>query len=55
MQGLSTFVCQAVSGETQASTKKVYQQCLKEWAGWYVRVPDSAIFAPKLVNVYIIV
>ena len=35
---------------------KVYQQCLKKWAGWCAQqgVPDNAISAPKLANFWYI-
>ena len=37
---------------TQASTTKFYQQCWKEWAGWYaeVAVPKNAISLPNLAE-----
>ena len=45
---LSLSVCQAVTGSTQSSIIKVYQQFWLEWADWYAYegVPKSAIFIP---------
>ena len=39
-------------GATQASMSKVYQQCWKEWAGWFARqgVPNNTISTHKLAN-----
>ena len=51
-EGLSSSVCQVMAEVTQASTTKVYQQCWKEWAGWYVQkgVPNDVISVPKLAD-----
>ena len=51
-QGFSSSVCQAVTGATQMPMSRVYQQCLKEWAGWCAQqgLPSNAISAPKLGN-----
>ena len=38
------------------STTEVYQQCWKEWLGWYVQggIPNNTISAPKLVSFWLI-
>ena len=55
-QGFSLSVCQAVAVAAQASTAKVYQQYLKEWAGMctYEGVSNSVISASKLLMLYFI-
>ena len=51
-QWLSSSVCQVVAGVTRVPTRKVYQQCLMEWAGYCAQegIPNNATSASKLAE-----
>ena len=51
-KGFSSSVFKAIAGATQAYGTKVYEQCLREWAGWCAQggVPNNAMSVSKLVD-----
>ena len=52
--GFSSSISHAVAWVTQASTKKVYQQCGKDgWVAVLKSVPSNAISGPKLADLFI--